>query len=120
MGKNALTIIRNDSVTATATITDSNNAAVNINGYKGYLTVKAALNTTSDVNDDNTAALQTSQTISDPTGAGIVSFGLIPSQTNILPGTYVYDVEVIAPTGAVYSSGWDSFTVNADVTRAVT
>jgi hypothetical protein len=120
MGKNALSIIRNDSVTATATITDTNNLPVNINLYKGYLTVKGALNTTSNTNDDNTALLQTSQTISDPSGTGVVSFGLIPSQTNILPGTYVYDVEVVAPTGAVYSSGWDTFTVTGDVTRATT
>ena len=120
MGKNAINnVIRNDSITLTATITDSNNNPVNINGYKGYLTVKTALNTASDINDDNTALIQvTVNPISDPNGTGIVSFGLIPSVTNILPGTYVYDIEVIAPTGAIYSSIEDTFTVIADVTRA--
>lgn len=119
MGANAINnVIRNDSITITATVTDSNNNAISLNGYKGYLTVKTALNTTSDVNDDATAIIQTSQTISDPSGTGVVSFGLTPNLTNVLPGSYVYDVEVISQTGAIYSSLEDSFVVVADVTRA--
>ena len=120
MGKNAITgVIRNDSLTVTATITDSTGLAVNINGYTAYLTVKTALNTGSDTNDDPGLIQVKIASVSDPTGAGIVTFSLTPTNTNVLPGNYVYDVQVISPGGAIYSSVEDNFIIIADVTRSI-
>lgn len=119
MGRNAINnVIRNDSLTVTATITDSSNNPININGWKGYLTVKTSLNTTSDVDDDPGLIQITVPSISDPNGTGVVSFAFTPSATNVLPGNYVYDVEVISPSGNIYSSLEDQFNIVADVTRA--
>lgn len=119
MGANALkNVIRNDSLTVTATITDTNKNPVNIDGYVGYCTVKAALNNTSNVNDDPGLAQVKIDSISDPLGTGVVSFTFLPTNTNIIPGNYFYDISVIAPNGSIYSSIADTFQVIADTTRA--
>jgi len=119
MGKNALNnVIRNDSLSVTATITDTNGNAVGLNGYKAYLTVKTALNTTSDVNDDPGLMQIEINPVVDPNATGIVTFQCTPVNTNILPGNYVYDVEIISPGANIYSSVEDQFNVIADVTRA--
>lgn len=105
-------------MTVTATITDSNKQPVPLQGYVGYLTVKSALNTTSNVDDDPGLAQIKIASIQDPTGSGIVSFTFTPPQSNILPGNWWYDVSVIAPNGSIYSSQADNFQVIADTTRA--
>lgn len=121
MGANAIKdVIRNDSLTIVATVTDPNNggAPIKLDGYTAYLTVKATLDKTSNVNDDPGLMQIEIIPVNDPTGTGIVSFTCAPSNTNILPGKYFYDVEVISPGGNIYSSIADNFNVIADSTRA--
>jgi len=103
MGRNALNnVIRNDSLTVTATITDTNGTPVNLNGYVAYLTVKTALNETSNIDDDPGLMQIEINPVSDPEGIGIVSFQCAPINTDIIPGNYVYDVQVIAPNLLLY------------------
>lgn len=113
-------IIRNDTLTLKATVTDpTTKLPVSLDGWKGYCTIKQQLNITSNVNDDASALAQVIiASISDPTGTGIVLFNFIPSVSNILPGNWEYDVQVISTIGQIYSSAADSIEIIADVTRA--
>lgn len=118
---NALTsIIRNDSLTLKATVTDPvTKQPVNINGWKGYCTIKQEANFTDNTNDDGSALAQVSiASISDPQGTGVVLFNFTPSESNILPGTWAYDVEIITSTGQIYSSIQDTIEIIPDITRA--
>jgi hypothetical protein len=124
MGKNAIqNVIRNDSLQIVATVTNpnNNNLPVPLQGWKGFCTVKAALDENDNTNDDPSATIQIIiSSISDPLGTGIVTFVFTPAQTNVLPVNYVYDVEIVSPDrSTVYSSVEDNFDVIADVTRAV-
>lgn len=112
-------VIRNDSLTITATITDPDNAnaPVNLDGYTAYLTVKSALSDLT-ANDDPGLMQIIVTPVNDPSGTGIVTFNCAPTDTNIVPGSHVYDVQVVSPSGSIYSSPEDVFKVNADVTRA--
>lgn len=115
MGKCDLTIIRGDTEDIGFEL-KNDGVAVDLTGSSVYFTAKPAL--TAD-NDDNTAVIQV-EVIShtDPTN-GITVIPLTPSDTDVTPGTYYYDIQIKSATGVITSIKHRQLEVIADVTRRI-
>jgi len=93
----------------------SNDVAYNITGAKVYFTLKKSKNDT-----DAQAVLQKTVTShTDPT-AGKTTLSLSKTDTNIQPGRYFYDFQVITSGGGVYTFLSGDVEVLEDVTRSST
>jgi hypothetical protein len=110
----ALTIIRNDDVVLTATFTDADGNAIDLTGSKVYFTVKE------NESDADADALITKEVTShsDPT-AGETQISLNPTDTNVDPGTYFYDLQVKNSLGTIQSTSSDKITIRQDISSRV-
>lgn len=105
-------IIRGDDVTLHITFTDQDNDPVDITGSEVFFTVKNKL---ADVDDD--ALIATSTTSHTTPDSGITSIVLTNTDTDINPGTYVYDLQLIDETDSVSSIIYGKFQIVDDVTK---
>ena len=113
-----LSILRGDNYTLTVTVTNTSGTAFDLTGYKAFFTAVANLDvTTITVLDSSASIQQTISSIPTPT-AGIIVFNFSPTDTNILPGTYFYDVQIESVAGAVTTILQpDQLIITPDVTR---
>lgn len=107
-------LIRGDSRTIKVTFKDADGALYDLTGATAYLTINRNGKPTS----DTTAALQKTETdIENPT-SGIVSFKLSPTDTNLTPGNYWFDVQLVDAEGNKLSRKREELTVIPDITRS--
>jgi hypothetical protein len=83
-------------------------------------TVFFTVNSSSAPADDLAAAISKNVTSHTEPTSGRSRIALTPSDTNITPGTYYYDVQLKDANGNILSSKQDKFVVLADVTRRTT
>lgn len=108
-----LFIIRGDSVSINFTV-----AGVDLTGATVFFTAKSAIE--ADDAADATAVIST-ETVShiDPT-AGATVIELSPTDTNVTPGLYYYDIQVKKASGTIVSVPARKMRIWADVTRRTT
>lgn len=110
---NVLNIFRGDSKTFSLTFKDSEDNPKDITGAIIYFTAK--LQTT---DSDEDAAIQVIQTThTDPTN-GKSSLSLTPDDTDINPGRYYYDFQLVEADGSVTTLVVDKLSILADVSRS--
>ena len=101
---------RGDSLTFNITLKTTAGVAIDITGWTFYFTVKEKLE---DLDAD--AVLQIIQTShTDPTG-GQTTMSVTPAETNVLLGSYCFDLQYKTDSGAVetYMDGTLTFTEEA-------
>lgn len=117
---NAINIFRGDTYDSTVTVnlvTITNGevtigAAVNLTGYTAKFTAKKNQDQA-----DAAAVISKALTISDAAN-GIIALSLTHTETDITPGVYVYDVQILkTATSKVYTVVCDTLKISADVTR---
>lgn len=117
-----LEIIRGDSASIGFTLTDAG-TAVDLTDATVFFTAKPAL--TNDVSD-NTAVISvevTDHVDSDgnPSATeGVTTIPLTPTDTNVTPGEYFYDVQIKYSDGTIVSIEPRKMEILADVTRRTT
>jgi len=112
-----LTVIRGDTLTLNFTVTDQSDVAVDLTGKTLFFTVKKKGTRGSD-SDDSQALLAGSQDTFDDPPSGEATIAFTATQTNsLVPGLYIYDVQIVDGSGNVVSSFTGTFEVLADVTR---
>jgi hypothetical protein len=103
-----ITIDQGTTFSTTISLTDDNGDPINLTGYSGR----------SQMRKHYTSSNSQSFTVSLGEVSGIVSLGLTASQTaNLVPGRYVYDVEVVSGANVVSRIIEGIVTVTPEVTR---
>ena len=111
-----LILYRGDTKTITVTLKDNEGDPVDITGDTIYFTIKTSID---DVVDDSTALVKKDITThSDPTN-GVSVIQLSPTDTNIKPGNYFFDIQIKRVSGQVITLINDKIRVLGDVTRRV-
>jgi hypothetical protein len=110
-----ISLIRGDSSSIGFEITEDN-TPVDLTGSTVFFTVKPAL--TDDVTDTTAVIAIEVTNHTDPTN-GKTSIPLAPTDTNVVPGDYYYDIQIKHQNGTVTSIPARRLTVSADVTRRV-
>lgn len=89
--------------------------AVDLSGYTVFFTVNASNIPT----DDSAAVISKTVTLPTPsTPLGQVVITLLPADTtNLIPGTFYYDIQLKDLSGNITSTDQDIFTLVADITR---
>lgn len=90
----------------------------NLTGCEVFFTVKANSNDTSDTDTSAVIALKTSSFSNPASGLATLTITNAISQ-DIAPGVYFYDVQLKDSFGNITSLGQNTFTINADITRAI-
>lgn len=109
----ALSVNRKNTKTYNLVITEDDEPK-NINGYTVKFTVKK---NTNDLDNDDTGAL-IAKSIETTSEIGVTTISLTTSDTNINPGTYMYDIKLRNPAGTwVKSISPDKFIVKGVVTN---
>lgn len=107
----ALRVNRKNTASYNLTITEDN-VAKNINGYTVKFTVKK---NTNDLDNDDVSAI-ISKSITATSSVGLATISLTTSDTNINPGSYMYDIRLKNSSGSWRkSSDADKFIVNGIV-----
>ena len=109
-----LTIIRGDSVTVNFTF-QSGGAAYDITGATCFFTVKKSADEA-----DADASISKSWTSHTTPTSGLTTLALSSTDTNLTPGVYVFDTQVKASNGSIFSITPGTVTVVADVTIRTT
>lgn len=106
-----ITIFRGDDVTFTVNVVDASSNAIDITGSTLFFTVKA------NETDLDANALITKDVTShtDPSN-GETEVTLSNTDTEIRPGKYVYDFQVVTSGGSVTTYGRGAFIVKQDIT----
>ena len=105
------TILRGDTKPYKLVFKNPDGDPVDVSGYKVMFTAKA------DTGDaDNAAKISKTITVTDGT-SGEVELVLSASDTDIDAGIYVYDVQLVAPSGNVHTPLNGTMTVEDDVTK---
>jgi len=114
MADDKIGITKGDSEVIQITITDEDGSAFDLTGYTVTMTVRKCGN-----EEDADAILKKSVTSHlNPTG-GITVIELSPTETDIVPGIYIYDVQVSKATPVfVRTVIKDIFEVVEDITNA--
>jgi len=115
---NQINIIRGNTTTFNILFKDNNGAVMNITDYTVWFTVRATVPATS-VHTDVGAVIAVKQlpaALTDPL-IGKTTFTLTPTNTDIDPGIYVYDVQYSTDDDDRYSSAIGNFSVTPDITR---
>jgi hypothetical protein len=103
-----ITIDQGTTFSTSINLTDDNGDAINLTGYTAR----------SQMRKHYTSSNSQSFTVSLGEVSGIVSLGLTASQTaNLVPGRYVYDVEVVSGANVVSRIIEGIVTVTPEVTR---
>jgi hypothetical protein len=112
MASTEITIFRGDDLDITVQINDADGNGIDLTGSTLFFTVKSDLTDS----DDNAAI---SKDITSHTDAvnGTTEINLSPTDTNISPGGYHYDLQLVDSSGTVITYGKGGFIVQADVTR---
>jgi predicted aspartyl protease len=105
-------LIRGDSRTIKVTFKDSAGDLYDLTGATAYLTISKSANPSSDEN----AVIQKTQT--NLTGEGVVTFKLTPNDTEISPGNYWFDAQLVDAEENKLSRKRDKITVIPDITRS--
>lgn len=109
----SLSVKRKNTKSYALTITE-NDVAKDISGYTIKFTVKK---NTNDLDNDDVNAI-IAKTITATSSVGLATISLTTSDTNINPGSYMYDIKLRNPTGTwVKSIEADKFIVNGVVTN---
>ena len=90
-----LTVRKRDTKTWTITVIDSDEAVFSLSGYTIRFSVKEK---SSDADGD--AVISSTGTITDAAG-GVFTIDLTKADTDIAPGTYVYDIQIDNGSSAV-------------------
>lgn len=116
-GKTIDNVIRGDTRRVTCTFLESDGVTpISLVGGTVYFTVNAS----SDPADDTSVSFQRTATDATPftsPALGSHTFTLTHNNTNIDPGTYWYDSQLVDSTGAYLSSYRGKFIVQSDTTR---
>jgi hypothetical protein len=109
-----MTIVRGDTKNFTVTVKDSDGDPFDLTSYTMVMTVKT------DVDQlDDDATFQSTATITSPE-TGVGTFKLLPSETDVTPGKYIYDIQISDGTTNVYTIVQKTeLIIVADVTRGV-
>lgn len=107
--------IRGDSRNIRVAFQQNDGTAYNITGGKVFFTVSRV---GAPVNDSAAVISKLVTTHTDAT-AGETTISLTPSDTNITPGVYWYDVQLVDTLGNVLSKGKQRFVVISDITRRI-
>lgn len=103
-----ITIDQGTTFSTTISLTDDNGEPINLTGYSGR----------SQMRKHYTSSNSQSFSVSLSNTSGVVSLSLTATQTaNLIPGRYVYDVEVISGANAVSRIIEGIVTVTPEVTR---
>ena len=113
MASNTITINRQDTYAKTLNTKDSNGDLIDASGWTIYFTVRKIVADTS-VSTDSDAVI--TQTIPGE-ASGIHTLTLTPTQTNIDPANYLYDIQIKKSDTDISSSTKASFVIDGDVTR---
>lgn len=105
-------ISRGDSPVIPVVVRDTNSAAVNITGYTFTFTV----DTQPSPSDDTSNLFGISGAITDAAN-GRVEFQPSTSQTNLAPGVYFYDIQMITATPSVRTILSGVLEVKQDITK---
>jgi len=108
-------MIRGDSDVFTVTFKDSTGTPIDITGWEVRYTVRENYAETSIVSDTN-AAISSLATITIGTD-GVAEFNVTPSQTQIDPKEYRYDIQYKDALGVIKSIPSGILVVSSDVTR---
>lgn len=107
-------LIRGDSRTIKVTFKDADGALYDLTGATAYLTINRNGKPTSDLS----AAVQITETNIENPASGIVTFRLTPTDTDLTPGTYWFDVQLVDAENNKLSRKREELTVIPDITRS--
>lgn len=107
-------LIRGDTRTVQVTFKQADGTSYDLTGATAYLTINRSKNPT----NDDSAALQKTKTSFDNPTSGIVSFKLTSTDTNLTPGNYWFDVQLVDAEGNKLSRKGAEITVIPDITRS--
>ena len=108
-------MIRGDSDVFTVTFKDSTGTPIDVTGWEVRYTVRDSVASTGTTSDTN-AAISSLATI--PVGTdGVAEFNVLPSETQIDPKKYLYDIQYKDTNGVIKSIPSGVLLVTADVTR---
>lgn len=103
-----ITVDQGTTFSTTITLTDDNGDPIDLTGYTGR----------SQMRKHYTSSNSVSFTVSLGGTNGVVSLGLTSTQTaNLIPGRYVYDVEVVSSANVVSRIVEGIVTITPEVTR---
>ena len=109
------TIYRSDTDEFTVTFTDGDGVAINLSSSEVLMTVRKKYPKT-DVIDDTDADISATATI--PVGTdGKAYFNITPTQTDIDPREYYYDIQLKNSEDEVRTIGVAKYIVKYDITR---
>lgn len=111
--KPIIRVSRGDSFVRTLSISDGDGDLIDCSGWTIYFTVRSSVPDTSEVN--NAAALISKEFSG--TADGDFTFTLESEDTDIDPGTYLFDFQVEKDDGKIHSTRQGSFIVEGDITR---
>ena len=117
MAEEKLTIIRGDSQSIDVVFEDDAGVKLNLTGKTVFFTVKEQSDISA--NDDKALIKKTITVHSDPTN-GKTTIVLAPTDTNLEPANYVYDLQVKDAGGDIMSTEKSYLEIILDVTRRTT
>lgn len=97
------------------TISDSNGVGVDITGATVYFTVRD--NNGLDATDDNDVILKVAITSHTTPASGITKMLLTATNTDIVPGDYYWELQVVFTDGAVQTTTASILTILPDLTK---
>lgn len=106
-------LIRGDSRTFKVTFKKADGTLYDLTDGTAYLTVSRSGNPS----NDTTAVIQKTQTNIDSPLDGVVTFRLTPADTNITPGVYWFDAQLVDAEENKLSRKRAEITVIPDITR---
>jgi hypothetical protein len=115
-----ITIKRGTDKTINLNFNRSNGDPIDITDWKIFFTVRTptqAYEATTETDDTNSVIHKEQESHVDAVN-GQSSIVLSNEDTNIKPGTYLYDVQIIDASGNISTPVVANFVVNVDVTRA--
>ncbi|MHA1690050.1 MAG: hypothetical protein ACTSU7_00300 [Candidatus Heimdallarchaeaceae archaeon] len=109
-----INIIRGNTVPFNIAFTDSDSVAIDITGYEVWFTVRKSVPKTS-VKSDTDALI--SKKYTNGGADGIIAVEITPTESDIDPGNYVYDIQYKKTDDSIYSLSSAEFIVAGDITR---
>lgn len=111
----SMTVVRRDDASFELTFTDVDGNAIDLTNGTVFFTVKKKL-----TDPDEEAYITQEITLFDDPDSGIALLELSNTDTNIAPGKYYFDVQLLTGDDKVTSSNAGSFIVSQDVTQRIT
>jgi len=108
------TIFRSDTYSFPVTFKEDG-VPINITDWEIRFTVRTSAPST-DTTDDSNAVISSLAVITDAIN-GEAQFTITPTETDIDPIEYVYDIQYKTEVGVTRTLGTSTFTVEADITR---